>query len=169
MGQRWDSTGVAFDPATWAAVLRVLKPGGHLLAFGGSRTYHRLACAIEDAGFEIRDQIMWLYSSGFPKSLDVAQAIDRAGGASVEQQARLLRRKREEAGFSRADVAAAAGCTESSVRDWEEGPRGRREWPSSGSFLRPNTGPGSQTCSAIARTSGAKSARPLTGGATGRL
>ncbi len=68
MGQQWDGGGVAFDPETWVAVYRVLKPGAHLVAFGGSRTYHRLACAVEDAGFEIRDQIMWLYGSGFPKS-----------------------------------------------------------------------------------------------------
>lgn len=68
MGMKWDGTGVAFDPATWSECLRVLKPGGHLLAFGGARTYHRLACAVEGAGFEIRDQIMWLYGSGFPKS-----------------------------------------------------------------------------------------------------
>lgn len=68
MGQQWDGGDIAFDLETWAAVYRVLKPGAHLVAFGGSRTYHRLACAIEDAGFEIRDQIMWLYGSGFPKS-----------------------------------------------------------------------------------------------------
>ncbi|MES1975855.1 MAG: site-specific DNA-methyltransferase [Pseudomonadota bacterium] len=66
----------------WAGeALRVLKPGGHLLAFGGTRTYHRLACAIEDAGFEIRDSLHWLYGSGFPKSLDVSKAIDKASGA----------------------------------------------------------------------------------------
>lgn len=70
MGQTWDGGDIAFDPALWAEVLRVLKPGGHLLAFGGSRTYHRMACAVEDAGFEIRDQIIWLYGSGFPKSKD---------------------------------------------------------------------------------------------------
>jgi len=70
MGQTWDGGDIAFDPALWAEVLRVLKPGGHLLAFSGSRTYHRMACAVEDAGFEIRDQIMWLYGSGFPKSKD---------------------------------------------------------------------------------------------------
>jgi len=65
----------------WSAqVYRVLKPGAHLLAFGGTRTYHRLACAIEDAGFEMRDCLMWIYGSGFPKSLDVAQAIDRSNG-----------------------------------------------------------------------------------------
>lgn len=68
MGKQWDNGAVAFDPAFWAEVLRVLKPGAHALAFSGTRTYHRLACAIEDAGFEIRDQIGWLYGSGFPKS-----------------------------------------------------------------------------------------------------
>ena len=63
--------------------LRVLKPGGHLLAFGGTRTYHRLAVAIEDAGFEIRDSLIWLYGSGFPKSHDVSKAIDKAAGAEI--------------------------------------------------------------------------------------
>ena len=69
----------------WAKeAFRVLKPGGHLLAFGGSRTYHRMACAIEDAGFEIRDQIMWVYGSGFPKSLDVGKAVDKLQGNERE-------------------------------------------------------------------------------------
>jgi site-specific DNA-methyltransferase (adenine-specific) len=69
----------------WAAeCLRVLRPGGHLLAFGGTRTWHRLACAVEDAGFEVRDSIAWLYGSGFPKSLDVSKAIDKAAGAERE-------------------------------------------------------------------------------------
>ncbi len=81
MGKSWDSTGVAYDVTVWAECLRVLKPGGHLLAFGGSRTYHRLAVAIEDAGFQIRDQIMWVYGSGFPKSLNISKAIDKAAGA----------------------------------------------------------------------------------------
>lgn len=84
MGQTWDGGNIAFDPSLWAEVLRVLKPGGHLLAFSGSRTYHRMACAIEDAGFEIRDQIMWLYGSGFPKSHDISKAIDKAVGAERE-------------------------------------------------------------------------------------
>jgi site-specific DNA-methyltransferase (adenine-specific) len=71
----------------WAAeCLRVLKPGGHLLAFGGTRTWHRLACAVEDAGFEIRDSIAWLYGSGFPKSLDVSKAIDKAAGIAREDK-----------------------------------------------------------------------------------
>lgn len=84
MGKAWDSSGIAYDVTVWRECLRVLKPGGHLLAFGGSRTYHRLACAVEDAGFEIRDQIQWVYGSGFPKSLDVSKAIDKAAGAERE-------------------------------------------------------------------------------------
>lgn len=84
MGKRWDASGIAYDVDVWRQALRVLKPGGHLLAFSGSRTYHRMTCAIEDAGFEIRDQIMWVYGSGFPKSLDVSKAIDRAAGAERE-------------------------------------------------------------------------------------
>ena len=88
MGKRWD-----YDvPATevWAECLRVLKPGGHLLAFAGTRTQHRMAVRIEDAGFEIRDMIAWVYGSGFPKSLDVSKAIDRMD-ASEEQERRRLR------------------------------------------------------------------------------
>lgn len=75
MGKKWDTGEVAFDPAMWREVLRVLKPGAHLLAFGGTRTYHRLACAIEDAGFEMRDMIAWLYGSGFPKSHSVERVL----------------------------------------------------------------------------------------------
>ena len=84
MGKAWDASGIAYDLEVWRQALRVLKPGGHLLAFSGSRTYHRMTCAIEDAGFEIRDQIMWVYGSGFPKSLDVSKAIDKAAGAERE-------------------------------------------------------------------------------------
>jgi DNA modification methylase len=85
MGKSWDASGVAYDVAVWQECLRVLKPGGHLLSFGGSRTYHRMACAIEDAGFQIRDQIMWVYGSGFPKSLNISKAIDKAAGAERER------------------------------------------------------------------------------------
>lgn len=84
MGKQWDGGDVAFQVETWAAVYRVLKPGAHLVAFSGTRTYHRMACAIEDAGFEIRDQLAWCYGSGFPKSHDVSKAIDRAAGAERE-------------------------------------------------------------------------------------
>ena len=72
MGRKWDGTGVAFRPETWAEVYRLLRPGGHLLAFGGTRTYHRLVSAIEDAGFEIRDCLVWAYATGFPKSRNLA-------------------------------------------------------------------------------------------------
>jgi DNA modification methylase len=74
MGRAWDRTGVAFDPATWARVLRVLKPGGHMLAFAASKNSHRMICAIEDAGFEVRETLMYLYGSGFPKSLNPGKA-----------------------------------------------------------------------------------------------
>jgi len=84
MGKKWDSSGIAFNVEVWQQALRVLKPGGHLLAFSGSRTYHRMVVAIEDAGFEIRDQIMWIYGSGFPKSHDVSKAIDKRAGAQRE-------------------------------------------------------------------------------------
>ncbi len=68
MGKEWDGGDVAFRVETWAAAFRLLKPGGHLVAFSGTRTYHRMVCAIEDAGFEIRDQLAWVYGTGFPKS-----------------------------------------------------------------------------------------------------
>ena len=80
MGKGWDDTGIANDASFWAEVFRVLKPGGHLAAFSASRTYHRMACAIEDAGFEIRDSLMWLYGTGFPKSQNVALAMDKQAG-----------------------------------------------------------------------------------------
>ena len=81
MGKGWDSSGIAYDVDVWRECFRVLKPGGYMLAFGGTRTWHRIAAAIEDAGFEIRDSIAWMYGSGFPKSVDVSKAIDKARGA----------------------------------------------------------------------------------------
>jgi len=84
MGQEWDGGDIAFCAETWALVLQLLKPGGHLVAFSGTRTYHRMAVAIEDAGFEIRDQLGWLYGTGFPKSHNVGKAIDRTVGVTGE-------------------------------------------------------------------------------------
>jgi hypothetical protein len=86
MGKKWDSSGIAYDVTVWSECLRVLKPGGHVLAFGGSRTWHRLAVAVEDAGFELRDSIAWIYGSGFPKSLDVSKAIDKGQGVNRDRQ-----------------------------------------------------------------------------------
>lgn len=84
MGKGWDNSGIAFQADTWRKCYSVLKSGGYLLAFGGTRTFHRIACAIEDAGFEIRDTIMWLYGSGFPKSMNIGLAIDKKNGVESE-------------------------------------------------------------------------------------
>jgi len=126
MGKQWDGGDIAFRPEIWRQVFRVLKPGGHLVAFGGSRTYHRLACAIEDAGFEIRDQIMWIYGSGFPKSLDVSKAIDRAGGKNIAWFGAWLRQERMRRGISQKDLAEAGGFYDKInhgglVANWELG------------------------------------------------
>jgi DNA modification methylase len=81
MGKKWDSTGIAYSVELWSECLRVLKPGGHLLAFSGSRTYHRMTLAIEDVGFEIRDMISWISNKTFPKSQNIAKAIGKQAGA----------------------------------------------------------------------------------------
>lgn len=111
MGKSWDGTGIAYQVELWVECLRVLKPGGHLLAFGGTRTYHRMAVAIEDAGFEIRDSIHWVYGSGFPKSLDVSKAIDkqRHDRADVYKVTQWIRETRDAAGITNKDIDAAFG------------------------------------------------------------
>ncbi|KAB5827969.1 site-specific DNA-methyltransferase, partial [Bifidobacterium adolescentis] len=85
---RWDSTGIAFDPDFWRAILGVMRPGAFLFAFGSPRTWHRLACAVEDAGFLIRDQLCWLYASGMPKGEWGDHAVDRALGVSDPRASR---------------------------------------------------------------------------------
>ena len=84
MGKEWDGGDIAFRKETWELAYQLLKPGGHLLAFSASRNYHRMAVAIEDAGFEIRDQIMWIYGSGFPKSLNIGKGVDKKLGNKRE-------------------------------------------------------------------------------------
>lgn len=84
MGKEWDGSGIEYNVEAWRKCFTVLKSGGYLLAFGGSRTFHRIACAIEDAGFEIRDTIMWLYGSGFPKSMNIGLMIDKKNGIESE-------------------------------------------------------------------------------------
>ena len=84
MGKEWDGGDIAFRPETWELALKLLKPGGYVLAFSASRNYHRMAVAIEDAGFEIRDQMMWLYGSGFPKSLNIGKGVDKKQGNDRE-------------------------------------------------------------------------------------
>lgn len=148
MGKAWDARGVAFDPATWRAVLRVLKPGAHLLAFGGTRTFHRMACAIEDAGFEIRDTIMWVYGSGFPKSHDVAKGIDKAAGtkgtfgapksaahAGWIDRGRLRGDDNEE-GWQRPWMADPA-AVDNAARQYIPATEAARQWQGWGTALKP--------------------------------
>lgn len=123
MGKKWDYDVPSVE--IWAECLRVLKPGGHLLAFAGTRTQHRMAVRIEDAGFEIRDMIAWVYGSGFPKSLDVSKAIDKRGGASVAWFGPWFRKWREDSGVTQKQVAALfpskSGGLTGCVANWELG------------------------------------------------
>lgn len=140
MGKAWDGGDIAFRPELWREVLRVLKPGAMLLAFGGTRTHHRLACAIEDAGFELRDCFMylWVFGSGFPKSLDISRAIDRTGGQSdkTSEFKEMLTAAVAASGKSRGAIDAECGftmrydtpyakdpvgwgCTVPSLKQWE--------------------------------------------------
>lgn len=128
MGKTWDASGIAYDVNMWRECLRVLKPGGHLLAFGGTRTSHRMVCAIEDAGFEIRDSLMWIYGSGFPKSLDVSKAIDRAAGAERTAVGVATRksgsttydkRPSREHGLYASDEYAITAPATDAAREWE--------------------------------------------------
>ncbi len=125
MGHAWDRSGIAYDVAMWREALRVLKPGGHLLAFSGSRTYHRMTCAIEDAGFEVRDSIMWVYGSGFPKSLDISKALDKLHGAErqvVGQQYRAATGRDEGYGFGESfDITAPATLAAQLWEGWGTG------------------------------------------------
>jgi DNA modification methylase len=116
MGKGWDGSGVANDPDLWAECYRVLKPGGHVMAFGAARTYHRMACAIEDAGFEIRDSIHWVYGSGFPKSHNVSKGIDRKryDRAEVLEVTAWIRKALAESGRSNAEMLKAFGFNDGS-------------------------------------------------------
>ena len=130
MGRSWDSTGIAFQKETWELCFKVLKPGGHLLAFSGSRTYHRMAVAIEDAGFEIRDQVMWLYGSGFPKSMNVGKALDKKLGNERESFGTKLKK----AGDMRSGNYDKGGDYD----DIElEITKGNTEWEGWGTALKP--------------------------------
>jgi len=108
MGKKWDSTGIAYNVDLWRECLRVLKPGGHLLAFGGTRTYHRMAVAIEDAGFEVRDMLEWIYASGFPKSLNVGKAVDKIAPrlGQFDEFAKHLTEQIKESGKTQKEIAS---------------------------------------------------------------
>jgi site-specific DNA-methyltransferase (adenine-specific) len=119
MGHEWDS--FVPNPSVWRECFRVLKPGGHLLSFGGTRTYDWIVLGVRLAGFEVREMLGFLHGQGMPKGLNISKAIDLAGGLPPEQQARVLREKRESSGMTRKELAEFLSCTEASVRDWEEG------------------------------------------------
>ncbi|MGW4973191.1 DNA-methyltransferase [Streptomyces albidoflavus] len=104
--QAWDSTGIAYSTTLWAECLRVLKPGGHLLAFGATRTYHRMVCAAEDAGFRVIDQLDWIYTHGKPKGTDLARAIDqrRDDREGVLQVTAWLKAARDKSGWTNARI-----------------------------------------------------------------
>ena len=130
MGRSWDSTGIAFQKETWELCFKVLKPGGHLLAFSGSRTYHRMAVAIEDAGFEIRDQVMWLYGSGFPKSMNIGKTLDKKLGNERESFGTKLKK----AGDMRGGNYVKGGDYKSIEIEIT---RGNSEWEGWGTALKP--------------------------------
>lgn len=134
MGQTWDGGDIAFDPSLWAEVLRVLKPGGHVLAFSGTRTYHRMAVAVEDAGFEIRDMLEWLYGSGFPKSLDISKALDKAAG--VERTEVIGNSSRHGGGVAFANGAGGFN-TEKAHALYAPATDAARQWEGWGTALKP--------------------------------
>ena len=125
MNKSWDNSGIVFRKETWRKCHDALKSGGYMLVFGGSRTFHRIACAIEDAGFEIRDTIMWLYGSGFPKSMDISKQIDKRGGKSTSWFGEYLKNVLKERNMTQSDLSkhflskngGITGC----VHNWVEG------------------------------------------------
>lgn len=140
MGKKWDYD--VPSVAVWEQCLRVLKPGGHLLAFAGTRTQHRMAVRIEDAGFEIRDMIAWVYGSGFPKSLDVSKAIDKAAGAEREVVGSYTvggtaaKGKHKGRAAAASDEGAAIRCTKELVIT-APATDAARQWSGWGTALKP--------------------------------
>jgi DNA modification methylase/transcriptional regulator with XRE-family HTH domain len=125
MGKGWDNTGVAYNPRTWRAVHRVLKPNGFLAVFAATRTQHRIAHAIERAGFEIIDIISWCYGTGFPKSHNISKAIDKKGGKSISWFGKWFKNWRLEQGLTQKEVGShflsKSGKLTGCVFNWEEG------------------------------------------------
>ena len=131
MGKEWDGSGIEYNVEAWKKCFEVLKDGGYLLAFGGTRTYHRIACAIEDAGFEIRDTIMWLYGSGFPKSMNIGLAIDKKNGV----ESKII-------GSAKSGVSSRAYQSEATTTAGEyEIKEAQNEWNGWGTSLKPSYEP----------------------------
>lgn len=134
MGKSWDSTGIAFNVELWTELLRICKPGAHLLAFSGSRTYHRMACAIEDAGFEIRDMIEWVYGSGFPKSLNIGKAVDKIQGNEREHIGEINDGR---TGHNRGFKKDYVGNDGTGKQQYTQLTKGTSEWEGYGTALKP--------------------------------
>lgn len=131
MGKSWDASGIAFNIEVWQQALRVLKPGGHLIAFSGSRTYHRMAVAIEDAGFEIRDQIQWIYGSGFPKSLNIEKAINKIDGVE------FIEKPASGVGFMNAEGVGGYNTTINQLEQVGDSTERAAQWQGWGTALKP--------------------------------
>jgi site-specific DNA-methyltransferase (adenine-specific) len=131
MGKSWDASGIAFNIEVWQEALRVIKPGGHLIAFSGSRTYHRMAVAIEDAGFQIRDQIMWVYGSGFPKSHNIEKAINKIDGVE------FLEKPASGVGFMNAEGAGGYNTTINQLEQIGDSSERATTWQGWGTALKP--------------------------------
>lgn len=136
MGKEWDGGDVAFRSDTWKLAYNLLKPGGHLLAFSASRNYHRMAVAIEDAGFEIRDQIMWIYGSGFPKSLNIGKAIDKRLGNERESLGMYDPRSLQD-GANRTERPIGNQQVANYESSMVERTKGNSEWEGWGTALKP--------------------------------
>ena len=130
MGKSWDSSGIAFDVEMWADLFRHIKPGGHLLAFSGSRTYPRMAVAIEDAGFEIRDQLIYIYGSGFPKSLNIGKQLNKQEGVEFEEI------PASGVGFMKAD-SEDWNVTKNQLIQKGESSENAKKWEGYGTALKP--------------------------------
>jgi site-specific DNA-methyltransferase (adenine-specific) len=136
MGKRWDYDVPSVE--VWAECLRVLKPGGHLLAFAGTRTQHRMTVRIEDAGFEIRDMIAWVYGSGFPKSLNVAKAIESGGGRPEDIRRMQQGKAYVPSGRGRVNYDhGAASAMDAGATQWEPATDAARQWQGWGTALKP--------------------------------
>lgn len=143
MGKTWDGGDVAFRPETWRAIFDALKPGAHLVAFGGTRNHHRMFCAIEDAGFEIRDTIFWLYGSGFPKSHDAAKGIDQHLGVKGETVAAGAPVRRIRPGADQHKDGSWEKLTDREFQPGEYLPASEEaaEWDGWGTALKPSVEP----------------------------
>ncbi len=141
MGKSWDNSGVAFQKETWEHCLRVLKRGGFLLAFGGSRTFHRIACAIEDAGFEIRDTLMWLYGSGFPKSMSISKGLEakETFGKAGTRQKKVIEQNCDGETYSvkQTNNGAMGEIVEVDRKDYQPSNELAKQWSGWGTCLKP--------------------------------